>query len=234
MSTYITSDLHGQLDLYNMMNEWIKSEDKIICLGDCGDRGPEGWETIKAVYNNPQWEYYMGNHEHMLLHAMYEYFAFSSNSTIPFKPYYEDALGTLRYNGGYPTYVGWIKDGADPSWVDKISKLPYMGHYTNKDKNIIIFSHAGCTPLFSTSNDKFQLIWDRSHIDDEYSSTWRNCVIIHGHTPCSYIDKNWTPMDGALYYANNRKICIDMKSFKTKTACLLNLDTFDEQIFMIH
>lgn len=73
MSIYAVSDLHGYLDLYKQIKAFLKPEDKVIFLGDAGDRGPQPWETIKAIAADPQWTYLMGNHEHMLAGAMCEY-----------------------------------------------------------------------------------------------------------------------------------------------------------------
>lgn len=39
MSIYAVSDLHGCLDIYYKIKKLLKSEDKVYCLGDCGDRG---------------------------------------------------------------------------------------------------------------------------------------------------------------------------------------------------
>ena len=41
MSVYAVSDLHGQLELYFKIKDFLKPEDYVYCLGDCGDRGKE-------------------------------------------------------------------------------------------------------------------------------------------------------------------------------------------------
>lgn len=65
VSVYAISDLHGMLCLYQEVKKFLKPEDKVYCLGDCGDRGPDPWETIKAVAADPQFIYIKGNHEDM-------------------------------------------------------------------------------------------------------------------------------------------------------------------------
>ena len=52
------------------IKEFLKSEDKVYFLGDAGDRGPEPWETIKAVARDPQFVFIKGNHEDMLAVAI--------------------------------------------------------------------------------------------------------------------------------------------------------------------
>ena len=60
-----------------------------------------------------------------------------------------------------------------------------------------------------------------------------NVLIVHGHTPSQFIADfygvDWVP--GAFWYCNNHKICIDNGGFDSGYFCLLNLDTFDEEIF---
>lgn len=41
MAVYALSDLHGYLDLYKQIKEFLKPEDKVYFLGDAGDRGPQ-------------------------------------------------------------------------------------------------------------------------------------------------------------------------------------------------
>ena len=60
MNVYACSDLHGMYDLYQQIKDFIKPEDIVYCLGDCGDRGPDGWQIITEIINNPQWIYLYG------------------------------------------------------------------------------------------------------------------------------------------------------------------------------
>ena len=71
--TFACSDLHGMMNLYKQIKEFIEPEDTVICLGDCGDRGYDSWELIKKVYTDPQFIYLMGNHERMLIDAGAEF-----------------------------------------------------------------------------------------------------------------------------------------------------------------
>ena len=76
MSVYAVSDIHGYISIYNQIKEMLNPEDKVYCLGDCGDRGPHPWETIKAVMRDPQFIYIKGNHDDMLVKAAREVFNF--------------------------------------------------------------------------------------------------------------------------------------------------------------
>ena len=67
MSVYALGDLHGHYEIYEKVKAMLKPEDTVYFLGDAGDRGPESWKCIKAIYNDPQFIYIKGNHEDMLL-----------------------------------------------------------------------------------------------------------------------------------------------------------------------
>ena len=52
--TFAVSDLHGMIDLYRQIKNFLKLEDKVYYLGDMGDRGPDCWETVKVILSDPQ------------------------------------------------------------------------------------------------------------------------------------------------------------------------------------
>lgn len=237
MSVYCVSDLHGHLDLYKQIKDFLEPQDKVICLGDCGDRGPQPWETIKAVAADPQWEYLMGNHEHMLAGAMCEYLD-DSRLSIFLKEYptIPSMQALVAYNGGIETLNGWIDDGANPDWITFIMGLNNMAAYHNGQYQLSL-THAGFTPG-DTKTTNFDILWSREHFFDAWEEGHDNEIIIHGHTPCQSLirelsqgKQTWHPRDGAIQYAGTHKICIDMGTYVTGAALLLDLDTFDEHIF---
>lgn len=230
MSRYVFSDLHGQLKLWHQIKEFVLPSDEIYCLGDCGDRGPQPWETIKAIINDPQVVYLKGNHEDMLVAAMAEYLDHPTVRKFH-KIYDTNSFQRLLFsNGGSDTIQGWIDEGADPSWIDRLDKLPTIKMLKSGNLDIAL-CHAGYSPLADdVMPDDVDLIWDRGHITFPWIGD-DNLIIIHGHTPCPYISRKWVPSDGAIIYAGGHKIDIDMGSFVTNTTCLLDLDTFDEHYF---
>ena len=78
MATYACGDLHGFMEIYKKIKSMLKPEDKVIFLGDAGDRGPESWECIKAIYEDPQFIYLKGNHEDMLVRAAKDYLKYDT------------------------------------------------------------------------------------------------------------------------------------------------------------
>ena len=235
MSVYACTDLHGRKDLYTKIKEILQPEDKVFYLGDAGDRGPDGWELIKTIYEDDQFEYIKGNHEDMLIASMW---AYQRNPEVESR-----AFLLLKRNGGEYTFQDWWKDGANMDWASRLDELPVHAEYINKDGIVVLMSHAGYTPWLDEENpdkitipDEFELIWNRDHIYEDWNEEWfKNCVVVHGHTPIPHLmdrlnDKNPDIVVGAYWYENNKKVCIDNLSAFSGIACLLNLDTFEETI----
>jgi predicted phosphodiesterase len=220
MSIYVISDLHGHLEVYEAVREFLKPEDVVYCLGDCGDRGPKGWATIKAVYDDPQWIYIKGNHEDMLVDAMKEYLEDDRC---------HEAYSLLKYNGGYWTLQEWINEGSSRAWIKKLQDLPERITLQVNGKAWEL-THAG----FSPKSLYPDYIWDRRHIEIPWPKEehFENTIIIHGHTPIPY---NMVPMEvfepGAYVYCSGHKINIDNGGFFTGKFCLYDIETGDEHIF---
>jgi calcineurin-like phosphoesterase family protein len=118
MATYACSDLHGCLDLYKKIKDFIKPEDKVFFLGDAGDRGLYPWETIKAILNDQQFIFIKGNHEDMLVDALGKG--------------YGKQYSLLRANGGRLTFKEcmWEEDWRE--YKKRIDNLPTIQYYMNE------------------------------------------------------------------------------------------------------
>lgn len=232
MSVYAISDLHGCYNIYEQVNNIIKPDDTVICLGDCGDRGPHSWKTIKAVYKNPQWIYLKGNHEDMLVKAIKEHLYNMSDECDRIR---SRAQRLLYSNGGQRTLEEAIKGEYLHVWAKVLNDLKTCMLYTNSQGINIFLSHAGCTPkpqdLIELKMDKYDLIWDREHFEDEWEEQMHNVIVVHGHTPVQHLGYYAKNEDlKAFHYCDNHKIDIDLGCFHSGRSCLLNLDTLEEQI----
>lgn len=224
MARYVISDLHGRYDLFEKIKTFLQPEDIVYVLGDCADRGPEGWKIIEEVRYNPQFIYIKGNHEDMLVDAMRG-----------------DPL--LSYmNGGKITLHQWKEiTHADPEWKFYFNKLPTKEVIYNNKGQEIILTHAGYTPADGYEPTEEDLLWDRYHLDDEWEDGYENTFIIHGHTPISHMnhymwDAPTRDFRGAFWYCEDtngvkHKCNIDCGAVATGCAVMLDLDTFQEHIF---
>jgi len=238
MNRYAVSDLHGQLDLYNQIKEYINDDDVVYALGDFGDRGPHPWTTLKAVLDDRQFIYLMGNHDFMLIEAISEYLKLEGRDG------YVDLIGhmyssvgkvaRLCANGGIQTLDEWSREPKRMEYYLKLKYLPLevrLGALSGK--HFIYLNHAGYAPGVFEAQDVDDFVWDRHHFYDVWDNLHKH-LMIHGHTPCDYLikqlelfDKSYDMSKGYCRYSNGSKICIDRGAHYTNTTVLLNIDTLD-------
>ena len=231
MATYACSDLHGMLHFYKAIKEFLNPEDKVYYLGDAGDRGPEPWETIKTILTDPQFIYIKGNHEDMLIQALGKG--------------YGRQYSLLRSNGGEKTYKQCLQEPDWADWRSKMKDLPTQAIYVNTQDETVYLSHAGFTPWIDSEGQLGKiwdedLIWDRDHFLDKWpeDEMFQKAIVVHGHTPIPFLLDEIDPAyqmgeiePGALWYADGKKCCIDCGAVFTGHCVLLNLDTWDEEVF---
>lgn len=224
MAVYALSDLHGYLDLYKQIKEFLKPEDKVYFLGDAGDRGPQSWETIKAILYDEQFVYIKGNHDEMLIISALHYWGEEHDSY----GFYHDLIA----NGGRDTWKDFLIDPKSKEIIYKLRDCPEEKIYYSIDKEIHL-SHAGFTP----GKEKKHLTWNRKHLYDIVGDNVPdNYLVVHGHTPVYYMHNAKTYEDCQKwikpeFYGEGHKINIDMGTYNNGACCLLNLDTLKYHIF---
>ena len=168
MAAYAFSDLHGQYKLWEQIKNFIQPDDIVYCLGDCADRGPNGWKIIKEIINTPNIIYIRGNHEQFLI---------------------DEDQWLWNYNGGAPTIADW--DTAPEEEYKKVKdfleKTDFIVKYSRTDGKTIALCHAGFDPETFQYHDDKDLLWDRNHIGYQWPDGWDDLYIIHGHTPIKYM-----------------------------------------------
>lgn len=234
MSTWAFSDIHGNRKLFDEIKNFIKEDDTVYFLGDACDRGPDGWEIIKEILADERFIYLKGNHEDMLVKAYLECCKNKGNKN----------LDLWFWNGGQPTMDKMLIEEASilDKIVTEIRSLPLTAAYRNKNGELIHMSHAGWSMGLETPTSE-EWIWDRTHFLDADWFGPDNAIVIHGHTPIPHLVEELSFFyeelageelePGALWYCGGHKVCIDCGAHFTNTTVLLNLDTFDEEIFII-
>lgn len=229
MAKYAVSDLHGNSSLWSAIKEFLEPEDTLYILGDCGDRGPDGWAIICEALEMNNVIYLMGNHEQMLYDTLKEHLKPEDERNDYFKR-------LLFHNGGKKTYDDAFKYGFHDK-LNRLGLLPYWEEYINSQGIRVLLTHAGFTP---TENRNYfpsheSLIWDRDHFWDDWNEVNNDTLCVHGHSPVPYLASELNikvEEPEALWYCNNHKVCIDMGTYNTNITALLDLDTFEEHIFV--
>ena len=243
---YAFSDVHGCWEVFQQLLDFIQPEDRVICLGDCGDRGDDGWKIIETVLNDDRFIYLMGNHEKMLIDTVDSYYKIQ-HMNIGAEPdeidfYLQSDLNfqLLRNNGGKKTFQDWKKASLKRAKIEQLRKLAYGAECINAKGQKIILTHAGFTPYLNRNIEKEEdyLIWNRTHFYEKWDEYFPDTIIVHGHTPILYLGdfmsdekRDFNKIEGAYWYCNNHKVNIDKCTIITGELLLLDLDTWEEHIF---
>lgn len=194
---FAVSDLHGRGDVFANILDFLNPDDKVICLGDSADRGPDGIAILTHIIADPRFINLMGNHDDFIVQTM---------------PYFWKTKGSLNMygqqwvynNGGEPTLDALLKYSAKDQMhlVAEISKFLPDAIYENKNGQFIILEHAGFSPC-DIPHRSHDPLWDREHFHDnwgtmafeekdeegnEFSIPAENVYLVHGHTPVQYLE----------------------------------------------
>ena len=194
MSTYVFSDVHGHRATLErvLMRVSPSDDDRIICLGDMIDRGPDPVGVLQLVRALPGAVALMGNHEDLML------------SCIDNR---DDPLASMNWaiNGGAPT-----SDGLEALDVDEandllnwVAELPRSA-FARVGEQLFLMAHAGVrlgvpvpevwdeegAQAYLLAQEPEDLTWIR----EEFWGAERGLtvdgsgpIVIAGHTPTPYL-----------------------------------------------
>lgn len=193
MARYAISDLHGHYELYKEVKKRLKVNDLLYVLGDCADRGPDGWKTLTAVIEDPQCILLVGNHELMLCDAMADWFEIreevDTDEEADDEIYFAQSYRLLVMNGGEDTFWDWRKSDEMYMWFQRLQMLPLEYHiFDSRCGRPLILTHAGYTPYLKP-DELEDLVWSRNHFFHEWKEKEEmgKAIVIHGHTPQEYL-----------------------------------------------
>ena len=242
------TDIHGQSWLYNEVMKLCTSDPEatIIFGGDAADRGPHGYPIMKNLLDNPQVVYLKGNHEELFVNAAKEIlndYSFNdklrhSIHNIKTKDDAEDVILDVQYthqknvslhilNGGMPTLIDWLLNGAPTDIIDRINKLPICFSYENYD-----FCHAGggfaaftdveTAEYYGRTPEDYAArtcLWDRNCFNLGWA---HNRICVHGHTPTCYLN---IPNNRIHEIEDCRPIAWVGKNSAKYDGCKIDMDT---------
>lgn len=218
---YVMSDLHGCYEEYIKMLELIKfnEKDTLYIIGDVCDRGPNPMKIL----------FHMKEHENIIP-------LFGNHDIDSYNGLLYTIKGTINPNDR--RYLWWLSGGGKSTLADFISLtvkeqdeiidyLEEFRYYEELEVNGVnyLLVHGGLKdfevdkPL--SSYYVYDMLWERPNYDEVY---FEDKVIISGHTPTFYIDKN---MKGKIIKKNNH-IAIDCGCVYGYGLGCLCLDTMEE------
>ena len=248
---YAMTDLHGCYKLWEKAKLFFKKDDLIYYLGDALDRGPQSIQLFYALMEDSKVIFLKGNHEDLFYKEALKALEFCKSCSFSIEDYFYSIPDNFWFlNGGDQTFEQMNLNNFMYIF-NAIKNMPNSINIINKNKQILMLSHAGTHPTYTQKEllkvEKFAggppLLWDREHIlrnwpDDE---KYKNTYIIHGHTPVYYAKKMlYNPFlnqydceedNGIIKYCNGHKFNLDMMSWETHMCVIFNLNTLKvEQI----
>jgi serine/threonine protein phosphatase 1 len=171
---YVVGDIHGHAQKLLKQLDTIGFDatvDRLICVGDLIDRGPESIEAL-ALLNEPWFFSVLGNHEYLMLSGM-KY----QNS--------KDRMTWLNHGGN------WIMDtdaSQWPQWFDLIEALPIAIEVESSEGVRYGIVHADY-PAQSwssfkrfTSDELYRCIWSRGNFRSRSPHSINGIdYLFHGH-----------------------------------------------------
>lgn len=143
---FVVGDLHGCFSAFQALLDHVKfhpGRDRIFCVGDLIDRGPQSLETL-ALLKTPWFFSCLGNHEQMLINYL--------RAPHRFEPYDTSWLSrNLRTFTDRQYFAG--------QWLSSLERLPLvMAVGSGRDKFYVV--HAEILDKNKTVIEKALDVWD--------------------------------------------------------------------------
>ena len=206
MATYVTSDIHGEYDLFIRLLEKIQLKDKdtLYVLGDVVDRGPHPIKTLLKLMEMPNVLCLVGNHELMAIECLE--FLMQEITDTALESLDEkmlDNLVTWQYNGSRTTIEEFrqLNRTTQAEIIEYIKNFLIYEELKVSDKDYLLV-HGGLGNFYPGKDiEEYslkELVWDRAEYDITYFS---EKYVITGHTPTQDIPGN--PNPGYICKGNN-------------------------------
>ena len=203
MSTYVFSDVHGHSRALDRALERVSpcADDRIFCLGDMVDRGPDPVGVMRIVRSLPGVVALMGNHESLMASCVAD-------------P--DDALAALNWgiNGGNATSEALRALPGDQAreLVDWAVGLPRAAA-TRVGERTFLLCHAGVRLSVPAQAPEAPLwireeFWGAPHGPAGPDADGERCpVVVCGHTPTPYLERMGARLDEpVLDYAGRARM----------------------------
>ena len=231
MATYVTSDIHGEYDLFIRLLEKIQLKDKdtLYVLGDVVDRGPHPIKTLLKLMEMPNVLCLVGNHELMAIECLE--FLMQEITDTALESLDEkmlDNLVTWQYNGSRTTIEEFrqLNRTTQAEIIEYIKNFLIYEELKVSDKDYLLV-HGGLGNFYPGKDiEEYslkELVWDRAEYDITYFS---EKYVITGHTPTQDIPGN--PNPGYIFKGNNHIVLDCGCNRPDGRLAVICLDTMEE------
>lgn len=202
MATYVFSDVHGHRAALERALDRVSPsvDDRIFCLGDMIDRGPDPVGVMRTVRSLPGACALMGNHEDLMLSCLDEAddFVSAMNWAINGGTTTSEGLAALPEDE-LEELVEWV--GGLPRWAcaevgERLYLLVHAG--VNLSAAVPPAWDEAAARAYLAAQDGEDLTWIR----DEFWGASRGLsgagsgpVVIAGHTPTPYLERMTSRLD---------------------------------------
>ena len=233
-------DIHGHLGTFRALIHRLKldAEDRVVCLGDMIDRGPDSAGLVDYIRSHPQIICLKGNHELMAITSLQE-----DGHVELWQPWLErggrSTWGSYIVRASGDLYEAKKQFATDLMWMDNLPN-----HIVLDDVRLV---HAGYDPRMplDLQGDK-ELLWIRKRFYAHEYAVDPNRTVVFGHSTTTKVGPSpgsvaqsdirlndgrpsWIAMDiGAYNHVSPGLAAIDIKSFQVvKQATLRSERWFD-------
>lgn len=201
--TYVLADIHGRMDRFQEVLDKIRftEDDTMYILGDVVDRNPDGIEILERIMQTGNMHMLLGNHEHMMLHAIK-----TPQASMNGRRTYIDLW---YYNGGQITHDAFkrLSDGRKEAMLAFIEGLPLNIPVACGGKNYLLVHGAPASMYIPDSSgyadETTFAVWHRLDPFEERHDP--EVTVICGHTPTVHFN-DVSPME---VFRRENILCID-------------------------
>lgn len=229
-------DVHGHLGTFRALIHRLKldPEDRVVCLGDMIDRGPDSAGLVDYIRSHPQIICLKGNHELMAITSLQE-----DGQVELWQPWLErggrSTWGSYIVRASGDLYEAKRQFAKDLMWMDNLPN-----HIVLDDIRLV---HAGYDPRMplDLQGDK-ELLWIRKRFYAHEYAVDPNRTVIFGHSTTTKVGPNpgsvaqsdirlhdgrpaWIAMDvGAYNHVSPGLAAIDIKTLQIVKQSTLRSD----------
>ena len=173
---FVIGDVHGHLATFKALLHRLrlKPEDRVVCLGDMVDRGPDSAGMVALLRSHPQLIAIKGNHEQMAIQCIQPSGAF-------------EAWPPWMKRGGKSTYASYIVQAEGDLWEAKRAMLGDFMWLDTLPTQIVLdehrLVHAGYDPRMPLDmQGEKELLWIRKAWFTHESAVDPYRTVFFGHT----------------------------------------------------